>query len=136
MRNQIRVLAVIVSMLLAGGLAAAPAGAAGAPGPVVAATSGKVAPNEARFGGRGFGRPRGLTPRQRYAQGRRNPAGARPFRGLGGGILRALGIAYLVHLLFGWGAGGGSPFGLLIVLGLVALIVARARRRRSPAYRY
>jgi hypothetical protein len=46
-------------------------------------------------------------------------------------MLKVLGIAYLAHLLFGWGA-GGSPFGLLI-LGAVILWLA-TRRRRRPAY--
>jgi len=42
-------------------------------------------------------------------------------------VLELLGIAYLVHLLFGWGA-GGSPFGLLL-LGAFALWVVTRRRR-------
>jgi MYXO-CTERM domain-containing protein len=32
-------------------------------------------------------------------------------------------------MLFGWGAGGGSPFGLLLVLGLILFMVSRRRRR-------
>jgi hypothetical protein len=54
--------------------------------------------------------------------------GRRFFRG----VLHALGIAYLAHLLFGWG-GGGSPFGLLLLLAIVAFIVTR--RRRPPVWR-
>jgi uncharacterized membrane protein len=50
-------------------------------------------------------------------------------------VLRAIGIAYLVQALFGWGAGGGSPFGLLIVLAIFLWIASRMRRRRRrPAY--
>jgi hypothetical protein len=45
------------------------------------------------------------------------------------GVLQALGIAYLAHLLFGWG-GGGSPLGLLLLLGLVLWMATRSRRRR------
>ena len=51
------------------------------------------------------------------------------------GILQALGLAYLFHMLFGWGPGGGSPLGLLLVIGFVFWLVARSRRRRM-AYRY
>ncbi len=81
---------------------------------------------------RGFG-----GARRRYNS--RPGYGNRPYRrpsgrGFFGGVLRALGIAYLVNLLFGWGPGGGSPFGLFLLLGLVALFVTM--RRRRPAMRY
>ena len=54
----------------------------------------------------------------------------RPFRGVFGGVLRALGLAYLFHLLFGWGP-GGSPFGLLLLAALILFLVTRRRRRRA-----
>jgi hypothetical protein len=93
--------------------------------------------NQAR-GGRGFGsRPSFGRPSRPGAGARRSvrrPA-RRPLfgRGFFHGVLRALGIAYLIHLLFGWGPGGGSPLGLLLVLGVVLWLVTR-RRRRRPAY--
>ena len=94
----------------------------------------RIATTQARFGG-GFrvGRPsfgsRYRSPRYGSRYGR-----VHPFRGLGGGILRALGIAYLFHLFFGWG-GGGSPLGLLLVAGLIVWLVTRSRRRnRRYAY--
>jgi hypothetical protein len=46
------------------------------------------------------------------------------------GILQALGLAYLFHMLFGLGSGGGSPFGLILVIGFVFWLVTRMRRRR------
>jgi hypothetical protein len=52
----------------------------------------------------------------------------RPFRGAGRAILQALGLAYLFHMLFGWGA-GGSPLGLILLVGIVVLLVSRMRRR-------
>jgi hypothetical protein len=59
----------------------------------------------------------------------RRPNIGRAFRN----VLRALGIAYLLHLLFGWGAGGGSPIVLVLLLVLGAWLVSRTlRRRRSP----
>jgi hypothetical protein len=94
---------------------------------------------QARIGGsRGF-----FSGRSRYGYGRRvSPTYGRrvsPFsgfrrRGVFHNVLRAIGIAYVVHALFGWGAGGGSPFGLLIVLAIVLWIATRGRRRRRPAY--
>src|SRR3954452_18794241 len=122
----------LTAILLAFG--AAPAAAA----TPTALPSGAVKTTQARFGGgRAFGRspyrsrPR-YTPASRY---RRSPSfrprphfGRRLFRG----FLQALGIAYLAHMLFGWGA-GGSPFGLLLLLGIVFWMVSRASRRR-PAY--
>lgn len=57
---------------------------------------------QARFGGRGFGRRLPLYgPRTRYGY-RYRPAYRRsPFHGLFRGVLRAIGLAYLFHLLFG-----------------------------------
>src|SRR4051794_32046944 len=90
--------------------AAAPATATAAPRPAAAT----VHVQQARFGLRSFGRrpvyrsPGYRTPSYRYYR--------RPgiFHGLGGGILKMLGIAYLFHMLFGIGA-GGSPLGLLLL---------------------
>jgi uncharacterized membrane protein len=139
MSNLPRVIAVLSSALLLGGLAAAPAGAAGAAGgSATPGAVGTVGTTQARFGGRSFGRSRGFAPQRRYAPSRRYPARRSPFRGLGGSILKALGIAYLFHALFGLGVGGGSPFGLLLLLGLMFVVVSMFRRRRrySGAYRY
>jgi MYXO-CTERM domain-containing protein len=113
-------------------LGAVPATAAASPLP--AAPAAAVKANQARFAARGFrggyrSRPR-TAPARRYAPSRyrsRPQLGRRLFRG----VLQALGIAFLVNLLFGWGA-GGSPLGLILLLGLVLLFVAR--RRRRPAY--
>jgi Flp pilus assembly protein TadB len=96
-----------------------------------------VSTNEARIGGRGFGRRPTFSSRRPSA---RRPTIRRPIRrrplfrhGFFNSVLRALGIAYLVHLLFGWGAGGGSPLGVLLVIGIVWWLVTR-RRRRRPVY--
>src|SRR5215203_3595136 len=111
-------------------LGAAPAAAAT---PLAGASATGVKANQARFGaGRGFGRstyrsrPR-YTPASRY---RRSPYRARPHLGrrIFRGFLQALGIAYLAHLLFGWGV-GGSPLGLLLLVGLILWLVTRRRRR-------
>jgi hypothetical protein len=76
------------------------------------------------FGSRYRSRPY----RRPYARSYRRPS---LFRG----VLRALGVAYLVHLLFGWGPGGGSPFGLLLIAAFVLWLFTRSRRRRL-AYRW
>jgi hypothetical protein len=83
---------------------------------------------QARFGGRGFGRRVPVfRPRTRYGY---RPAYRRsPFHGLFRGVLRAIGLAYLFHVLFGWGA-GGSPVGLLLLGAFVLWLATRARRRR------
>ncbi len=87
------------------------------------------------FGGRsrGFGtrtRP-GIRPGAgtRGARPGRRPSG----RSFFGNMLRFLGLAYLFNLLFGWGA-GGSPIGLLLILGLVVLFVMMRRSRRHSNY--
>jgi hypothetical protein len=138
MSNLLRVLAVLASSLLLGGLAASPAGAAAGSSGSYAVTGKAGAATQARFGGRGFGRSRGFSPRRRVGPSRPFAGRRSPFRGLGGSILRALGIAYLFHMLFGWGAGGGSPFGLLLFIGLLFLVASMFRRRRRSygAYRY
>jgi hypothetical protein len=111
-----------------GPVSAATPVAAGAAGPTPLAARGFR-------GGRGYGygyrSPRRFS---RYNRGRRGPNIGRFF----GNVLRWLGIAYLFHLLFGWGAGGGSAFGLLLLLALVGgviWLVSRSRRRRERWYR-
>jgi hypothetical protein len=94
--------------------------------------------NQSRIGGRsGFGRrtTRPRVTRSRPARPSRRRQTRRPLFGSGffGSVLRFLGIAYLVNLLFGWGPGGGSPLGLLIVLGVILWLASR-RRRRPPLY--
>jgi hypothetical protein len=97
--------------------------------------------NESRIGGRGgFGRSaRPTIRRSRPNTGARRPTTRRQTRrpligrGFFGSVLRFLGIAYLVNLLFGWGPGGGSPLGLLIVFGAILWLATR-RRRRRPLY--
>jgi hypothetical protein len=113
------------------------------------ARSGAPAPTEAALGGRsgfgrgGFGRSsRPTFGRSRPSIGTRRPAARRPIRrrplfghGFFGSALRFLGIAYLANMLFGWGPGGGSPLGLLILLAGFAWLVTRRRARRAT-YRY
>jgi hypothetical protein len=91
------------------------------------------------------GRIRSLLPgaelRSRYrarpAQGRHQRPGFRSWslwrilRALG---IASLGMAYLFHALFGWGGGGGSPFGLLLVAGIVLLRFSRRRCGRRVAF--
>src|SRR5215212_348331 len=132
MRNHLRALsALLPTLVLATAVPAAPAQAAKAPG------AHAVTVNQARIGGRGFGT--GFGRRSPVVRGRPGVASRRvrnapSMRRVGRGILQALGIAYLAHLLFGWGA-GGSPLGLLLLAGIVFWMVTRAiRRRRPPAY--
>jgi hypothetical protein len=100
---------------------AAPPVAAAAP------SAPKIQTQQSRLGG-GFRSARRPSFGSRY----RSRPYARSYRrpSVFGGILRALGLAYLFHLVFGWGAGGGSPLGLLLILGFVAWLVTRSRRRR------
>jgi hypothetical protein len=107
-------------------LALIPAPASAALGTPAAAVH--VTTTQARFGARGFGR-RLPVYRQRSRYGYRPVYRRSPFHGLFRGILRAIGLAYLFHLLFGWG-GGGNPFGLLLLAGLVLWLASHARRRR------
>jgi hypothetical protein len=120
--------------LLATFVAALPAPAAPAPPPVAAVPAAPAAivmpaaatlPLAQRRGRRGGFRRR--TPSTRSAR-RNRGAARRAFRG----ILQVLGIAFLVNMLFGWGA-GGSPLGLILLGAIIAWLVLR--RRRRPAYR-
>jgi hypothetical protein len=140
----VRTTAIIaVTLLLAGAVPAATAAepSTTATGPSSTTKTSPFGVNEAR-GGRGFGGRTSFGRRSRPGFGTRRPAARPPVRrrplfrhGFFNSVLRALGIAYLVHLLFGWGAGGGSPFGLLLVLGVVLLwLSARRRRRRAAPY--
>ena len=107
------------------------------PAPAVAAAGKAQTTTEQSRLGRGFGRrapsfrarPR-TRPRSTYRA--RRPLTTRRFFG---GVLKALGLAYLFNLMFGWGP-GGSPFGLLLLAFLVLLVVGRLRRPRRYAYRY
>jgi uncharacterized membrane protein len=124
MSNQVRSLAAALAVVLAAMVLPA-----SAPAAVTAKAGVQTQTSQARLGGRGFRRAPLYRrwPRSSY----RRPYRPSPFHGFFGGVLKALGIAYLLHLMFGWGA-GGSPFGLL-VLGAVILWLA-TRRRRPPAY--
>jgi hypothetical protein len=136
--------ALIAALLL---VLALPAGAAVAQSTTAtgsqARPGGTTPSNESRIGGRGggFGRrsARPTIRRSRPNTGARRPTTRRQTRrpllgrGFFGSVLRFLGIAYLVNLLFGWGPGGGSPLGLLIVLGAILWLATR-RRRRRPLY--
>ena len=95
-----------------------------------------VTPLAARGGG--FrSRPR-ISPNRPLSRNRpvtrRNPNTGRALRNFSRTLLQALGIAFLLSLLFGIGP-GGSPLGLLLLLGLVALVVVTRRRRRQYSYR-
>ena len=122
MSKQLTALFATVSSLFALGVTTpAPAAAAGV-------TALRPAPGTAAFRLRSrpsyrYNRPSYGSRYRGYGYGRRGL-----FHGFGGTILKGLGIAYLFHAVFGWGAGGGSPFGLLIVLAFVAWLVTRRRR--------
>jgi uncharacterized membrane protein len=125
MSNPIRSLGVLLCSLMLATTASTPTSAA-----VHTTAVGKASQSRAGFG-RSYRAP---SSRSRY---RARPPHARRYRrpsfghGLFGGILRALGIAYLFHALFGWGGGGGSPLGLLL---LAAIVLFLASRRRRVAY--
>lgn len=129
MSNRFRILPVLLCALLV------PAVAAPAPALAKAGAQSGASTEQSRLG-RGFGR-RAPSYRVRPRTGVRRPI--RPFARRGfarrffGGVLQALGIAYLFHLLFGWGA-GGSPFGLLLLAAIVLFLVTRRRRRRVAYY--
>ena len=86
--------------------------------------------------GRGFGRRSpSFGSRSRYRSPRRTYR--RPGLGVGRffrGVLQVLGLAFLFNMLFGWGA-GGSPLGLILLVGLIVWLATRRRRRRF-AYTY
>ena len=128
--------AVVLAATAAVGLRA-PAPAAGAtPASTSAATSvpQPLTPFAVR-GGRGFGsRPRINRSSRNRPIARRNPNNARAMRNLSRTVLRVLGIAFLLSFLFGIGP-GGSPLGLLVLLGIIALLVVSIRRRRQYSYR-
>jgi hypothetical protein len=74
---------------------------------------------------------RGFGSRRSARRGARSPNR----RGTGGrilrGVLQALGIAFLINALFGWGA-GGTPWGLLLLGAIILWLVFRLRRRATP----
>jgi hypothetical protein len=132
--------------------AAALAGAGAAPAAAHAATPlspAKPAASVAGIGAtpvaaRGFGGARGgfgrstrsarprSTPTRTAAQRRAaERRAAQRRRSIGRSILQALGIAFLLNALFGWGA-GGSPIGLLLVLAFVVWLATRRSRRAHP----
>jgi hypothetical protein len=113
-------------------LAAALALAAPTAAPAKTFKTGHGGATQLRFGGgRGFG-SRGLGTR-RTTYPRRTAYPRLRTRGLGRSILRGLGIAFLLHALFGYGA-GGSPIGLLLVFAFILWLVSRRRRRGRFAY--
>ena len=94
-------------------------------------------PLAARGGGGFRSRPR-ISPNRPLSRNRpvtrRNPNTGRALRSFSRTLLQALGIAFLLSLLFGIGP-GGSPLGLLVLLGIIALVVLARRRRRHYSYR-
>jgi hypothetical protein len=93
-------------------------------------------PLAARGGGGFRSRPR-ISPNRPLSRNRpvarRNPNTGRALRSFSRTLLQALGIAFLLSLLFGIGP-GGSPLGLLVLLGIIALVVVARRRRRQYGY--
>jgi hypothetical protein len=118
---------------------AAPVAPATASAPTIAPASPSLVPPLAQRRRGGFRNRRRApqTPAQRRAQQRAAQQRNRTLRRAGRTVLRVLGIAFLLHLLFGIGA-GGSAWGLLVLAGLIALFVLARRRRRDRglAYRY
>ena len=126
MSNSARILPALLCALLAAVAVPAPA----------AAVAGKaqMTTDQSRLG-RGFGRRSPSFGRSRPRSTRSPYRARRPFtaRRFFGGVLKALGLAYLFNLLFGWGP-GGSPFGLLLLAAIVLFLATRRRRSRRPAY--
>ena len=136
-RYSIAVAVVLAATATFGLRVAAPAaGATPAPsGPAIAPAS--VVQPLTPFAVRGGGlrsRPRISPSTRNRPVARRNPNTGRAMRNFSRAILRALGIAFLLSLLFGIGP-GGSPLGLLLLLGIIALVVMSRRRRRQYSYR-
>lgn len=107
-------------------------GAAGSP----ASLSLPTTPLAARRGGGFRTRPR-INPNRPGTRSRpvtRRRDTNRAFRSFTRTLLQALGIAFLLNMLFGIGA-GGSPLGLLLLFGIIALFVVSRRRRRAAYYR-
>src|SRR4051794_10459328 len=127
MSNSARILPALLCALLAAVAVPAPAGAV--------AGKAQITTDQSRLG-RGFGRRSPSFGSRSRFRGRRYPTRyRRPFtaRRFFGGVLKALGLAYLFHLMFGWGA-GGSPFGLLLLAAIVLFLATRRRRVRRPLY--
>ena len=145
----------VTALAAATALAGAGAGAGAGAAPAHAATAVSAAKPAASVAGlgatplaaRGFGGARGgfgrstrssrprstptRTSAQRRAADRRT---AQRRRSIGRSILQALGIAFLLNALFGWGA-GGSPIGLLLVLAFIVwLATRRSRRAHRPRW--
>src|SRR4051794_1040488 len=113
MSKRLGVLPLLLAALVSGAAVPAPAAAASGSATTSVQHAGVLAVRG--FGSRSFGR-RSPAVGSRY----RSPYYRRvsPFHGFGGAILKGLGIAYLFHMLFGIGAGGGSPFGLILLVAL------------------
>jgi hypothetical protein len=143
----------VTALAAATALAGAGAGAGAAPTHAVTAVSAaKPAASVAGLGAtplaaRGFGGARGgfgrstrssrprSTPTRTSAQRRAaDRRAAQRRRSIGRSSLQALGIAFLLNALFGWGA-GGSPIGLLLVLAFIVwLVTRRGRRAHRPRW--
>jgi hypothetical protein len=96
---------------------------AGASVPAVAGAHDGATTQMARFGSRGFGRPRGF--------GRSRPFGQRNRgRGIFRRILHAIALGYLLHLLF------TTPGGLIVLLLIVVLVMLAVRRLRTRRFGY